>query len=180
MKAINKSVKIVAKVLEILHWATAALFLCAAIVPKWFERLVSSAASGNSIELSAYGFEITAGISNGVIDTTTFVLFSVSAFFIFCLMAMVFRNLYLILKKSENDTPFQKDNVRMVREIGIFSISIPVISLIMNIISRCIIGYETAEIATGIDGFITGIIILCLSQVFARGVKLENDVDGLL
>ena len=43
------------------------------------------------------------------------------------LMAMVFRNVYLIFKTAEGKTwfskgatPFQPDIVRMVREIGIF------------------------------------------------------------
>lgn len=180
MKAMNKIVKIVAKILEIAHWVAAALFLCAAIVPKWFEGFIDEADVGNSIGLSVYGFEISAPVSDGVIDAKAFVLFAIAAFLILCLMAMVCRNLYLILKKSENSTPFQKDNTRMVREIGIFSISIPVIGLIMSIIARLVIGHGAIQIATRIDGFITGIIMLCLSQAFAHGVSLEKDVDGLL
>ena len=95
-------------------------------------------------------------------------------------MAMVFRNLYLIIKKSEGTTPFQKDNVRMLREIGIFTIAIPVIGFVMSVIARLAIGYEVAEISNSMDGFIMGIIVLCLTQFFAHGVELENDVDGLL
>lgn len=114
-------------------------------------------------------------------------LFAAGALFIFSLMAMVFRNVYLIFKTakrktwfSKGDTPFQKDITRMVREIGIFYISIPVVGLVMSVISRLALGAEFAEVNTSIEGVVTGILLLCLSQVFAYGAQLEGDVDGLL
>ena len=94
-------------------------------------------------------------------------------------MAMVFRNVYLVAKKSEND-PFNKDNIRMIREIGIFSLSVPVIGFIMSVISRIVIGVEKAEIVVRIDGLILGILILFITQIFVYGAELQNDVDGLL
>ena len=95
-------------------------------------------------------------------------------------VAMIFRNLHLIFKKSENSTPFQKDNVRMMREIGIFAIAIPVIGFIMSVITRLVCGVDFAEISIDMGGISMGIIVLCFSQFFAHGVELENDVDGLL
>ncbi|MCI8497508.1 MAG: hypothetical protein HFE85_04585, partial [Clostridiales bacterium] len=99
---------------------------------------------------------------------------------IFSLMAMVFRNLYLIVKKSEDTTPFQKDNIRMLKEIGIFSIAVPIVGLIMSIIIRLVLGVDTVETSVRLDGFVMGIIVLCLTQFFAHGAELEKDVDGLL
>ena len=99
---------------------------------------------------------------------------------ILAVMAMVFRNLYLIFKKSENGTPFQKDNIRMMKEIGIFSIAVPVIGFIMSIIVRLVTGVETAEISIDMGGIFMGIIVLCLTQYFIHGANLEKDVDGLL
>ena len=81
---------------------------------------------------------------------------------------------------SKGATPFQHDITRMVREIGIFYISVPVIGLIMSVIARMVIGYETAEISMSLSGLISGILILCLSQVFSYGMELQKDVDGLL
>lgn len=68
----------------------------------------------------------------------------------------------------------------MVKEIGIFYISLPIIGLILSWISRLIIGVESAEISMDMGGFITGLLILCLTQVFSRGIKLEEDIEGLL
>ena len=99
---------------------------------------------------------------------------------ILAVMAMIFRNLHLIFKKSENDSPFQKDNIRMMKEIGIFSIAVPVIGFIMSIIVRLVIGVDAAEISINQGGIFMGIIVLCLTQYFIHGANLEKDVDGLL
>ena len=68
----------------------------------------------------------------------------------------------------------------MLREIGIFSISIPVVGLIMSIIIRLIVGVEAAETSVNLSGFIMGIIVLCLTQYFTHGADIEKDVDGLV
>ena len=111
---------------------------------------------------------------------TCFMLFGIGAIIILSVMAMVFRNLHLILKKSQNATPFQTDNIRMMREIGIFAIAVPVIGLIMSTIVRLVTGVETAEISIDTAGIFMGIIVLCLTQFFVHGAELEKDVDGLL
>lgn len=94
-------------------------------------------------------------------------------------MVLVFRNVYLVFKKSENATPFQKENVCRLRKIGIFSIAVPVVAFVMRIIIRLIIG-DAAEITVGQDGIFMGIVVLCLTQYFAYGATLEEDVDGLV
>ena len=111
---------------------------------------------------------------------TTFLLFGIGAVIILILMAMVFRNVHLIFKKSENGTPFQKDNIRMLKEIGIFSITVPVIGLVMSVIIRLVIGVDAVEININQSGLFMGIIVLCLTQYFIYGAELEKDVDGLL
>lgn len=62
-------------------------------------------------------------------------------------MAMVFRNVYLIFRTAKGktwfakgDTPFQKDIVRMVREIGIFYLAVPIVSLLMSVVAVLVLG----------------------------------------
>lgn len=136
----------------------------------------ADASSGTSI----YGFEMYMFTPDGELNLKAFIIFAVCGVILFSLMAMIFRNLHLIIKKSENTTPFQPDNVRMLREIGIFSISIPLVALTFSIIAKIILGVDAVEISVNTDGFIMGIIVLCLTQFFAHGVELENDVDGLV
>lgn len=185
MKKLNKLAKIITKVLEVFHWVGAALMLaatvCSMAAPKWLGYFVGiDAKECCGAELSVYGFEVNAAVTNGSVDMKTFLLFGIGAFIILTLMAMVFRNLYLIFKKSENDTPFQKDNIRMLKEIGIFSISIPIIGLVMSTIIRLVLGVDAVEISVDQSGVVMGIIVLCLTQFFRYGAELEKDVGGLL
>lgn len=66
------------------------------------------------------------------------------------MIAMIFRNLYLIFRRSESGTPFDSDSIRMMGEIGIFSILIPVIGLLFSVILR-ILHFFTSGTAV-IDG----------------------------
>ena len=184
MKNLNKIVKIVAKVLEIVQWVAAGLMIataiCSTTVSQYLENLIGTNALGQEAELSVYGFEVAMANSAGKVNATALLLFAIGSVIIYALIAMVFRNIYLIIKKSESSTPFNKDNIRMTREIGIFSIAVPVIGLIMSTIIRLAVGVDAVEISVNLGGFVMGIIILCLTQFFAYGAKLEKDVDGLL
>lgn len=185
MKGLNKLGKVLTKILEVFQWVGASLMLaatiCSVAAPDWVKYFVGfDAKDCCGANLEVYGFEVNAPVVNGSVDMTSFLIFGIGAVMILVVMAMVFRNLHLIFKKSENTTPFQMENVRLVREIGIFTIAIPVIGFIMSIIARLVTGSEVAEISIDMSGVLMGVIILCLTQFFAHGVALENDVDGLL
>ncbi|MCH5211888.1 MAG: DUF2975 domain-containing protein [Oscillospiraceae bacterium] len=184
MKELNKVVKIIAKVLEIVHWVAAGLMVAAAIcsttASQYLGHFIDMNALETEAEASVYGFEVALRNSAGELNTKAFMLFAIGAVILYALVAMIFRNIYLIIKKSESETPFSKDNIRMLKEIGIFSIAIPVIGLIMSTIIRLVVGVDAIEISVKMYGFVMGIIILCLTQFFAYGAKLEKDVDGLL
>ena len=185
MKNIQKTAKIVTKIVEIFHWVAAALMVaatvCSAVEPSYVNYFVSfDAKDCCGANLSVYGFEINAAVTNGNVDMTAFLLFGIGAVLILLLMAMIFRNLNLIIKKSEGSTPFQKDNVRLFREIGIFSIAVPVVGILMSIITRLVLGAEATEISNSFSGLVIGIVLLCISEFFAHGIKLEQDIDGLV
>ena len=185
MKSLNTLGKVLAKILEVFHWVGVALMIAATIcsiaapdLVKYFVGFDAKECCGAN--LTVYGFENNAPVVNGVVDLSSFITFGIGAVIILAVMAMIFRNLNLIFKKSENETPFHKDNVRLVREIGIFTIAIPIIGFIVSIIARLVTGSEAAEISIDMSGILMGSIVLCLTQFFAHGVELENDVDGLL
>ena len=185
MKVINKLGKIIAKILEVFHWVGVMLMIaatvCSVVAPNWVNYFVGfDAKECCGANLEVYGFEVNAPVINGNVDMTSFLIFGIGAVIILVMMAMVFRNLHLIFKKSENTTPFQKDNIRMMREIGYFSIAVPVIGLIMSVFVRLVTGVETAEVSIDTTGIFMGIIVLCLTQFFIHGAELEKDVDGLL
>ena len=185
MKGFNKLGKVITKILEVFHWVGAALMLaaivCSFAAPDWVKYFVGfDAKECCGANLDVYGFEVNLPVANGSVDKTAFLIFGIGVVIILAVMAMVFRNLHLIFKKSENSTPFQKDNIRLMREIGIFSIAVPVIGFIMSVIIRLVTGAETAELSLDTAGIFMGIIVLCLTQFFVHGAELEKDVDGLL
>ena len=182
MKKLDKATRILAKLVEVAHWIAAGtmLLMLALSFPDGTDivRGVELATLGQS--LSTYGFEMSVTAADGGVLLSALRLFCVSSVALLCPMAMVFRNIWLIMKRSESTTPFQKDNVRMVREIGFFLLSIPVIGLIMSGVARLTMGIDLVETSVGLDSFMVGLVVLCLSRIFARGMELEADVDGLL
>lgn len=94
----------------------------------------------------------------------------------FSLIAMIFRNIVRIFNSS---TPFAADNVIRIREIGIFAISAPFVSLAGEIVSN-IMAHGDVVADVELNSIAFGLVILCLSQYFQYGAKLEKDVDGLL
>lgn len=191
VKKLNLLALIVSKFLEILHWLAAALMLCLLALclaaPNWLSGLLAQGAQRFGRELTTYGFTLTVAGAYGSVNLAAVALFTVGAISILSLMAMVFRNVYLIFRTAKGktwfakgDTPFQKDIVRMVREIGIFYLAVPIVSLLMSVVAVLVLGADAAEPSVNFEGVVTGILLLCLSQVFAYGAQLERDVDGLL
>ena len=185
MKSTNKLGKVVTKILEVFHWVGTAIMItatiCSVVKPDWVKYFLGLDMKERSgVNLEVYGFKVISPIVEENINMASFLIFGIGAAMILTVMAMVFRNLYLIFKNSENTTPFQRDNIRMMWEIGIFSIAVPVIGFIMSVIVRLATGVETAEIRIDLGGVFMGIIVLCLTKFFVHGVELEKDVDGLL
>lgn len=137
--------------------------------------------------ISVQGFSIVIGNPDGTINNAAMIIFLLAGAMILELMAWVFRNTNLILrttqgltKFSKGKTPFQKDNVRMMREIGIFFIAISVVQFVLSVIATLVIGPEFAEVNADLIWVVVGILMLCLSQVFALGMEMQNDIDGLV
>lgn len=191
MKGLNRAVLILSKALEILHWGACALmiFLIGMLVfaKDWMVSILESGMSELGTEVSTYGLELTPILPDGGINTTMMMIFAIGALITMALMAFVFRNVYLIIKTaegrtkfSEGKTPFQSSIIRMTREIGIFLISIPVVSLIFSVLAQVIGNSETINATLSLETLIIGLFVLCLSQFFNYGKQLQEDVDGLL
>ncbi len=101
------------------------------------------------------------------------------------LLAMVFRNIYLIVRTarggtwfSKGETPFQDDNIRMVREIGIFLIAMYIVQLVGTGIVHLVASH--VESSTSMMVLFLGIIMICLSKIFEYGKGLEETQEGLI
>lgn len=187
MKKLNTYALVVSKILEVLHWLGVAsmvlLLVCSVSIRDKVASLLARGVASQGTSLTTYGFELEVAGTNGTIHMSGLILFTIAAIVILSLMAMVFRNVYLILKtykKSHWQSPFQPNIIRMLREIGIFSISVPVVGFLFGTVARLIIGPDATEIYLNVDGLVMGLLVLCLTQVFTYGAELQKDVDGLV
>ncbi len=178
--------KILAKICEIAHWVGVVCMVLLLVFSIFFRDLlpkyIAISEQGDTVA-ECYGFEINVINADGSFRIGALIILSIFAIIAFSLMAMVFRNLYLIIKNISRETdnsPFSKDNIRMVREIGIFAIAVPIVGQIMQIVAFIAPGAENVEMSVALDGFMMGLLALVLTQIFAYGARLEADVEGLL
>ncbi len=184
MKKFYKLALTASKLIEVIHWGTAlfmaGVLVCSLVNGPWLQGVLEQNVPEYGTVMSVYGFEVEAIDSAGHVSPRALALFSAAAVMILSLMAMVCRNTYLILKRSEGTTPFQPDNIRMVREIGIFYIAVPFVGLAMSNLARLVAGVDGLETSVDFSGLMHGLVVLCLTQFFARGMELERDLDGLM
>ena len=190
MKKLNRFIIIVAKIAEVFMWVGAAMSLIitvlSAIGKMDLIRFFTDSTPGTAL-LTNGSFTLHALDASGNVVNGAFLLFFLTLALVLALMAMCARNVHLIFKTSAGETafsrgatPFQPDNIRMVREIGIFMIAIPVVQLVMSIIAQIALGADMVESSLNMFNVFIGLVVLALSQYFAYGMKLENDVDGLV
>lgn len=176
---LNHTTRIVAKTCEIIFWLGEAIcilaFIILIIAKEKIGDLLQTGLDGG--EMTITGFSINLFDSDGTLIMPAIVLLFIDGIISAGLTAMIFRNIYLILKKER---PFCSNNVRMVREIGIFAISQPIVGIILSIIGSLIVSADELDIAVNVSGIVFGIAMLCLSQYFAYGAELEKDVEGLV
>jgi len=180
VRKLDKATRVLAKLVEVALWiGTVGMLVGLALVLIFGEKAVVGAAQPGETA-AAWGFTIMVADFTGALDLKALMVFMGGGAILMALMAMVFRNVYLILRGSEGSTPFTPDNVRMVREIGYFLIAVPLVGLILSIVARLLLGPEVTEVSVNMGELLVGLVVLCLSRIFARGVELEADTEGLV
>ena len=181
MNKLSKPTRILARILEIAHIVgaciMAVMLICCIFAPNAAEKMIVGDPGG---EDAVYGFHFTLTNASGAVDRGSMTVFAIAGILLFGLMALVFRNVYRIIKTSENGSPFCPDVIRWLRQIGFFAIAVPVIGLVMSIVGRLVVGPEFAETSVDFGGILTGLLVLWLTQVFTRGAELEQDAEGLI
>ena len=169
---------VIAKIFEILLWIGDALMIIACIATlaagEYIENLLKAGIDDGSLTVT--GFDINVIAIDGSFSTIAILFAFIAGIFGMGFGAMICRNINQIFKA---EMPFCSNNIRRVREIGIFAISIPLAQIILSIIIG-LIGSNTLEVSVDATTIFFGLVVLCLSQFFCYGTNLENDVDGLL
>lgn len=181
----------ITRILEVAyHIGAGCMAVC--LVLFWVDRgLIPGAlikavpAPGESI--SVHGFSIVFGSPDGSIHSGAFTIFLLAGAMTLELMAWVFRNVHLVLRTTQGQTkfsvgktPFQTANVRLLRQAGIFLVAITGVQFAFSSLAVLVLGPEMSETSLGLEGLVIGVLVLCLSQWVDMGVRLQEDVDGLV
>ena len=132
--------------------------------------------NNGSLNLSAFG----SGANNITTDNLIPILSAIliGGMVILALSGFLFRNINLIFKNTNLESPFALSNVKLVKQIGYIAVAIPFCKCIANFVMTFIA--EDVSLGFEISELIFGLVILCLAQYFAYGASLEKDVNGLL
>lgn len=182
-----KGTAVLAKIMEVIHWVLCVALLVGVVlfaVKDWVPT-VSGIEPGATANIMGYSVQVVS--DDGILIDAAVYNVLIGGIIVAALTAMVFRDIYLICRFTQGASvhakgavPFQPDNVRMVREIGIFSIAIPVVQLICSVVARLTVGADLEVVSFTYMGIVFGVAMLCLSQVFAYGMQLQRDADGLI
>lgn len=187
-KGFNITLSVLSKIAEVVLWIGAVCGIVGAVGcvvdTQGARKLVHEI---GELENTAFSMDV---LSNtGEVNTFALSTFFVGTVITMVLTALIFRNIYNILsaiagrnKHTKSTSPFQKDIVRMVKEIGIFSISIPVVGIIISTIVMAVslINSYEVEVSVSLNSIFIGLICFSLVQIFTYGAKLEEEVDGLV
>ncbi len=106
--------------------------------------------------------------------------------------AAVFTGLVLLwrfMRSVEHGSPFVRANVRRLRGMGAILLFAPVLgSVLQGLLNAHVLGlaFENGHRWTFMLGYQTmalmglGVVLICIAEVFGRGITLEEDVEGLV
>ena len=189
MKGLSKAAMIIARIIEVCHWVGAGIFavllICCMVAKDAAVNMIAGDPSGEDV---IYGFHFTLTNAAGEMSMASLTVLAVAGIILFALMAILFRNVYLIIKTSRGETkfsqgatPFQPAVIRMLKKVGILAIAVPIVGFILSIVFGLVVGPDSAATANlDVSGIFMGLIVLWLTQVFAYGAKLESDAEGLI
>ena len=177
MKMLNVG-KVLTKVIEIICYAGVALCAVAAI---WAlvspDTLVLMYQEGN---VTIYGSEFDMTAPEMKNPQALMIVMLLTGVVSNVLMALTFRKANGIIVKAIEGTPFTAVTVKWMKQIGYLSIALPLVGFVGSVIAYLVCGMPTGEVMLNLEGFVMGVLVLCLTQVFAHGAELQQDVDGLL
>ena len=189
MKNLGKAGYVFVRVFEVLHWLAAAfcLVVCIAMLaaPDWWMNLysMSGEATGEVLSSSMVSWNYSGGFGlatvSGGFDLAMEIVMGAASVITAILSALVFRKIGQVIKMSRETTPFQKPVVDRVRQVGWLFIATPLVTVAASLLTY-IVSWPNYSFQVDVSGIVAGVLILGLTQIFAYGVKLEDDMEGLL
>ncbi len=181
---LRKVTAVLAKIIEVCGWFGVAMMIIASVALTLGKNQIMSAYQSGY--LTAGNVTVTGTINNtsdwmlDVVGRGGAMLVFIPLAILCALTALIFRNVYRIFKASNVSSPFSADNVKRIRNIGIYTIALPIVKVVAAIICFAVMKSGDYTLSVELSEVVFGLVALCLSQYFAYGAELQNDVDGLL
>ncbi len=174
---------VMAKIIEVLGWfGTACIAIGSALIVIFNDEIVESYNSG-VMEANNASLNVTGGTTEQfmqMVEEGNGAYFFIPFLVVCVLSTLIFRNIYNIFKKSNTESPFAESNIKRIKNIGIYAIAIPVCKIVLYAIFAALSHSSQFYFSISLSEVVFGLVALCLSQYFAYGAQLENDVEGLL
>ncbi|MBE5845344.1 MAG: DUF2975 domain-containing protein [Butyrivibrio sp.] len=182
---LRNATAILAKVIEVVGWFGVVMMIVTAIIMTRSAELFKEAAE-NGVVFTATKIGPNS-VSNPASDWVVDAIMQGNAAFVFIpfaillvITALIFRNVYLVFRKKNVESPFSPENIKRIRNIGILAIAMPISKAIMGVLFVIVTHTTNFMLSISLSEFVIGLVALCLTQYFAYGTQLEKDVDGLL
>lgn len=180
----TKAAIVVTKIIEVLYIiASAALLLGIILVLTGRTSLMVEPGRPISVEIWGMTFapsNVELYAPGGEVNLAGLVICMVYGSVIAGLFALGFHNIHKVLSRSQEETPFRWDNVRLLRRSGFLFLGTIIVESVFGLIALIFTRYMSISIDMELNGVIIGILVLCLSQIFAQGVQMQEDIDGLV
>ncbi len=169
---------VLARIAEIIAWAGVGISGICLFIVLFFRNVLVGVLTEENVSdyLVIKDFDLRFVDSSNFIPMIIFAL--ITAAITAALVAFMFHNINQIFQSTNTESPFSEKNVNRVKEIGYIALAIPVLKIIANMILYFFVHELSLEVE--LSEILFGLIVLCLSQYFAYGASLEQDVDGLL
>lgn len=186
-KRLSRWVRRLTKIFEVVFW----LFfgaLCYFFLAFFFLTVNDPAQCSDVALLLSPGS--TLSTPQAIVLVFTFLAFSIVYF---ALTARLWRHIRKVFETTEGltpasigPTPFQAENVRLLKKIAACAITMEVLNALFLFIAPGKFSFTNAAasafsgVLTSAAGIAFGLIIFCLAHFFAYGIQLQLDTDGLV
>lgn len=179
----TKAAAIVSKIIQIVYEITAICFLVGAAF-----ILVNpgdlKAEPGKAFSLPVGGLNFSSSTVNlysvnGTVSIAGVVLYLLYGCLNAAMFALAFRNVHRVLHSSQSESPFRMENVRLLRHSGFLFFGTVIAQFLFGLLGL-LVRNMSVGVTVDMSGIVTGILVLCLSQIFAQGVQMQEDIDGLV
>lgn len=97
------------------------------------------------------------------------------------MLFLAFGKIRNVVEYSQAQPPFRWENVEKLRQAGLLFLGTVGLELVFALVSMILaFGVLSFHVNLSFDNIIIGIIILCVSEIFAQSVRMQEDADGLV